>query len=86
MHDNDLTMDCATCVAAGTTACGDCVVTHLLANDDGPIDFVVAPVISIAAATDRAVELFAAAGMLDDPPVFVPVADFEHALAAPVPR
>ena len=45
--DTDLRLDCQTCLAANTTACNDCVVTHLLANDDGPIEFVttgIAPV------------------------------------------
>ena len=84
MDDSDLSLDCATCVAAGTTACGDCVVTHLLANDDGPIDFVVAPVISITSPIERAVELFVAAGLLDDPPVYVAAADFEQGAVVPV--
>ena len=80
MFDTDhVSIDCATCVAAGTTACGDCVVAHLLANDDGPIDYVVAPVIAITSPVDRAVELFAAAGLLDDPPVWVPSEEFERA-------
>ena len=37
---DDFTLDCRTCVAANTTACEDCIVNHLLANDAGPIDFV----------------------------------------------
>ena len=41
MNDTPSTsIQCGTCVAAGTTACTDCIVTHLLANDDGPVDFV----------------------------------------------
>src|SRR6056297_2915839 len=41
MNDTPSTsIECGTCVAAGTTACTDCIVTHLLANDDGPVDFV----------------------------------------------
>ncbi len=84
MNDSDLFIDCATCVAAGTTACGDCMVAHLLANDDGPIDYVVAPVVSITSPVERAVELFAAAGLLDDPPCFVTPDDFEGSSAAPV--
>lgn len=39
----DLTIECATCPATGTTACGDCIVTHLLANDDGPIEYTPMP-------------------------------------------
>ncbi len=79
MFDSDLPIDCATCVAAGTTACGDCVVAHLLANDDGPIEFVVAPVVRLTTPIDRAVARLAAAGLLDDPPVFVPYDEFELA-------
>ncbi len=75
---DDLPIDCATCVAAGTTACGDCVVAHLLANDDGPIEFVLAPVVKLSSPIDRAVALFTAAGMLDDPPAFVPFDEFEE--------
>jgi hypothetical protein len=40
MENFDLSIECDTCVATGTTACADCIVTHLLANDDGPIDLV----------------------------------------------
>jgi hypothetical protein len=93
MFDDDaLTIDCDTCVATGTTACNDCVVGHLLANEDGPIELVVAPprratiadrAAGAAEAADRAVELFAAAGLLDDPPVFV--APFAAADRAPAP-
>ncbi len=73
MYDErDLTLDCQTCVATNTTACSDCVVTHLLANDDGPIDYVLAPVEQPVSATDRAIELFAKAGLLDDPVELVP--------------
>ncbi len=75
---DDLSIDCNTCVAAGTTACGDCLVNHLLANDDGPIDYVVAPVVDIIGPVDRVVGLFAAAGLVDDPPCFVPYDDFER--------
>lgn len=71
---DDLVLDCRTCVAANTTACNDCIVHHLIANDSGPIEFIPAPVIT---ATERAVQLFAKAGLLDDEPVFVAVADFE---------
>ncbi len=81
MFDDDaLTIDCDTCVATGTTACNDCVVGHVLANEDGPIGLVVARQHPVAVSVrtdvgardaDRAVELFVAAGLLDDPPVFV---------------
>ncbi len=88
MFDDDaLTIDCDTCVATGTTACNDCVVGHVLANEDGPIGLVVTPQHAVgrpagaevgADVTARVVELFASAGLLDDPPVFVapfPAAD-----------
>lgn len=78
MSETDLPIDCATCVASGTTACGDCMVAHLLANDDGPIEFVVAPVVSLTTPLDRAVSLFAAAGLLDDPPAFASSEEFER--------
>ncbi len=77
-NDTDFALDCATCVAANTTACGDCVVQHLLANDAGPIDFVprATPVVLISD-TARVIELFAKAGMLDDEPHFVALSEFE---------
>jgi hypothetical protein len=62
-----LSIECGTCVATGTTACADCLVTHLLANDDGPIDLVTVPLVAPVSATDRAVALFRRAGLLDDP-------------------
>lgn len=37
-HDDTRHIDCHTCVASGTTACSDCIVGHLLANDEGPIE------------------------------------------------
>ena len=84
MFDNeDRSIDCATCVAAGTTACGECVVSHLLANDDGPIEYVVAPVVRITSHAERALALLAAAGLLDDPPVFVPYDEFLSGVTAP---
>ena len=73
----ELIVECRTCPATGTTACGDCVVTHLLANYDGPIEY--QPI----NAARRAVDLFASAGLLDDPPRFVSPAAF--ASAAPTP-
>ncbi|MEL6891468.1 MAG: hypothetical protein AAFP84_07730 [Actinomycetota bacterium] len=39
-HAPSIHVDCHTCLAVNTTACGDCLVTHLLANDAGPIEFV----------------------------------------------
>ncbi len=73
-------IECATCVATGTTACADCVVTHLLANDDGPIDLVSVAVASPLSTLDRAIALFERAGLLDDPVQFVDPAEFERSL------
>jgi hypothetical protein len=76
-NDIDFALDCSTCVAANTTACGDCVVHHLLANDAGPIDFVPsATPVAIVSDTSRVVDLFAKAGMLDDEPHFVAHSEF----------
>ena len=83
MENNDISIECGTCVATGTTACADCVVTHLLANDDGPIDFVTVAVAAPLTPTDRAIALFRAAGLVDDPVEFATVAEFERAEAAP---
>ena len=84
MFTDEVTIECATCPATGTTACGDCVVTHLLANDAGPIDYTPIDHATIADGAelsdlDRAIELFAAAGLLDDPPVLVAQVEFERA-------
>jgi len=78
---DDITLDCHTCVAANTTACGDCVVQHLLANDAGPIEFVPTPRRGVVSDTRRVVRLFARAGLLDDDPRFVPYAEFESSHA-----
>ena len=83
MENNDLSIECGTCVATGTTACADCIVTHLLANDDGPIDLVTVPVASPLSATDRVIALFRSAGLVDDPVEFVSVVEFEQGVAAP---
>lgn len=88
-QDDRLGIDCDTCVAGGTTACNDCVVGHVLANEDGPIPLVVEGRIDpIDRAADqvaeRAVELFGRAGLLDDPPVFVPSVEFREGLPAAV--
>lgn len=73
----DISIECGTCVATGTTACADCIVTHLLANDDGPIDLVTVAVAAPLSVTDRAIALFCSAGLLDDPIEFVSAAEFE---------
>ena len=52
-------------------------MNHLLANDAGPIDFVPTAPCRVVSDTDRVVELFAKAGMLDDDPHFVPFVTFE---------
>ena len=83
MNDTDaFSIECGTCVGTGTTACADCVVTHLLANDDGPIDLVSVAVGPPLSAHDRAIALFERAGMLDDPVQFVDLATFEYGLVA----
>lgn len=84
MNGTHLSIECGTCVATGTTACADCVVAHLLANDDGPIAYVTVDVTAPRSAQDRAVELFERAGMLDDPVVFVSLDDFERGVSTDV--
>jgi hypothetical protein len=79
-----LAIECGTCVATGTTACTDCVVTHLLANDDGPIDLVSVAISRPVSASERAISLFERAGLLDDPVQFVSLAEFEHGIELPV--
>jgi len=74
---DDITLDCRTCVAANTTACEDCIVNHLLANDAGPIDFVPTAQRRAASEIERVVDLFVKAGLLDNDPDFVPFASFE---------
>lgn len=79
---DDLILDCRTCVAANTTACNECVVNHLLANDAGPIEFVptLRAVMARSQAThgvDRAVAMFVAAGLCADEPEWIERADFE---------
>lgn len=88
--DNDsvdtaaLSIECSTCVAIGTTACTDCLVTHLIANDDGPIEYLPVPVGRPRTVNDRAIELFAQAGLLDDPVRFATLAEFEVGAGASV--
>jgi len=77
-NDIDFALDCTTCVAANTTACGDCVVNHLLANDAGPIDFLPTPQRKpVVSETSRVIDLFANAGLLGDEPEFVAYSEFE---------
>lgn len=70
-------IECGTCVAAGTTACTDCLVTHLLANDDGPVDFVPVELAQPRPDHELVIELFRQAGLVDDPVVFVAVEEFD---------
>ena len=70
-------------MATGTTACADCIVTHLLANDVGPIDLVTVPVATPLSATERTIALFRSAGLVDEPVEFVDIAVFERAASAP---
>jgi hypothetical protein len=74
-------IECGTCVAHATTACADCIVTHVLANDDGPIELVTVAVEAPTTPEQRAIELFARAGLLDDPVEFVVLSDFEAGVA-----
>lgn len=76
-QNDDLVLDCRTCVAVNTTACSDCVVHHLLANDAGPIDFLPTPASVAPSESERAVSLFAKAGLIDDSPTWVPYDEFE---------
>ena len=81
-HPADFAIECGTCVASGTTACTGCVVSHLLANDDGPIGLVTVAVSAPATPEQRAIELFQRAGLLDDPVRFVDRAVFAAGVAA----
>ncbi len=77
-NDIDFALDCTTCVAANTSACGDCVVHHLLANDAGPIEFLPNPQRApIMTETSRVIDLFDKAGLLGDDPQFVAYSEFE---------
>ncbi|MET0911029.1 MAG: hypothetical protein ABWZ99_16305, partial [Ilumatobacteraceae bacterium] len=40
---NGSIIECDTGVAANTSACGECIVSFVLANDAGPIEYVPAP-------------------------------------------
>ena len=81
---SDLTIDCGTCIAANTTACSGCLVTHLLANDAGPIDYVPVPLVEPPPSdTERVIALFLRAGLVDDPPTFVDAAELDADSALP---
>ena len=80
-NSEELTLECRTCVAANTTACTDCVVSHLLANDAGPIDFVTVDKVEIRRSPEDdltfAVGLFTAAGLVAGEPEWVDAAEFD---------
>jgi hypothetical protein len=83
MFETDhFSIECGTCLASGTTACSDCIVTHLLANDDGPINLTTVSVDFPLAPQEQAVLLFQQAGLLDDPVEFVPFDVFESRATA----
>jgi hypothetical protein len=80
---NGSTIECDTCVASNTSACGECIVSFVLANDAGPIEYVPTPVdirpsTDAAGSIDAAVELFVRAGLVDDPVVLLSSAEFEE--------
>ena len=97
---NGSTIECDTCVASNTSACGECIVSYVLANDAGPIEYVpsaapvelrATPVPSPPGAAPldpcarAAVELFVRAGLVDVPVRFVSAAEFERgSLGEPV--
>ena len=79
---NGSTIECDTCVAATTSACGECIVSYILANDAGPIEYVPAPepveIRPVPGSIEAAVDLFVRAGLVDEPVVFLSVAEFER--------
>lgn len=81
---DEFTLDCGTCLAANTTACSDCIVSHLLANDAGPIDLELVSMPTRRTDVDRVVDLFVRAGLADGRPEFVTQSEFD-AGRAPVP-
>ncbi len=76
---DEFTLDCQTCVAANTTACSDCIVSHLLANDDGPIDLQPVAVHAPVSPIDRAIGMFGRAGLIGDVAEFVSQREFDEA-------
>lgn len=80
MFENDEdSIDCNTCVGAGTTACSDCIVTHLLANDDGPIEIVPVRLVEVPPfpnAEETALDMFVRAGLVDAAAPFVSPEEF----------
>ncbi len=78
---NGSTIECDTCVAANTSACGECIVSFILANDAGPIEYVPAPepveIRPVVGSVEAAVDLFVRAGLIDEPVEFVSLTEFE---------
>lgn len=74
---NGSSIECATCVAANTSACSDCIVNYVLANDAGPVEFVPVHVGGRDERCDATVRLFVRAGLVDDPVVFLTSREFE---------
>jgi hypothetical protein len=77
-HPNGSSIECGTCVAADTSACSDCIVNYVLANDAGPVEFVPVHVGPHDERVDATVRLFVRAGLVDDPVVFLSSREFER--------
>ncbi|MDA3031418.1 MAG: hypothetical protein O3B90_03720 [Actinomycetota bacterium] len=78
-ESDDFSIDCRTCIGAGTTACTDCIVTHLFANDDGPIDYVPVQLTVVPAIPDPedvAIRMLQRVGLIGVMPEFVPLDQF----------
>ena len=75
---DEFTIDCKTCIGAGTTACSECMVSHLLANDDGPIDYVPVrlTVVPRVDPVETAIDMFRRSGLVGAEPEWVSVEEF----------
>lgn len=85
-ESDDFSIDCNTCIGAGTTACTDCIVTHLFAIDDGPIAYVPVQLTVVPAIPDPediAIEMLQRVGLIGATPEFVPLDEF-RSYGAPV--
>ena len=76
-ESDDFSIDCTTCIGTGTTACNDCFVTHLLANDDGPINYVPVSLTVVPDPHEVAVSLLVRAGLVEEPVQRIPLKEFE---------
>ncbi len=84
---NGSSIECSTCVAANTSACSDCIVSYVLANDAGPVEFVPVEFLPVEflpvhieahdERVDATVRLFIRSGLVDDPVVFLTSREFE---------